>query len=106
MAELRAPTTDKVTAMIQAHEDNANAHHVPGGGADIKSGTKAASIGSNSVTFNTAFASTPQVVLTVQDSIALRDCLYQITAVSTTGFSFDADAAATYAWIATNAGDS
>ena len=79
--------------------------HAGGGGADVKSGTKAASVGSNSVIFNTPFASTPQVVLTVQDSIALRDCLYAVTAVSTTGFSFDVDATATYAWIATNAGD-
>ena len=75
------------------------------GGASVKSGIKAASSGSNSVTFTTPFASTPRVVLTVQDSIALRDCLYQVTAVSTTGFSFDADVAATYAWIATDAGD-
>lgn len=79
--------------------------HAGGGGADVKSGTYAASAGSNSVTFNTAFASTPQVVLTVQDNISLRDCLYQVTTVSTTGFSFDVDAAATYAWIATTAGD-
>lgn len=82
--------------------------HVPGidpipggggsGGADIKSGTKAAAIGSNSVTFNTPFSSIPQVVLTVQDAIQLRDCLYKVTAVSTTGFSFEVDLAATYAW--------
>jgi len=79
--------------------------HAGGNGVNVKSGTKAAGIGGNSVVFNTAFSSTPQVVLTVQDSIALRDCLYQITAVSPTGFSFDADAAATYAWTATDAGD-
>ena len=79
--------------------------HAGGGGANVKSGTKAAATGSNSVTFNTPFASTPRVVLTVQDSIALRDCLYEVTAVSTTGFSFDVDAAATYVWIATDAGD-
>ena len=79
--------------------------HAGGGGADVKSGTYAASTGSNSVTFNTPFASTPQVVLTVQDSIALRDCLYAITDVAPSGFSFDVDVAATYAWIATTAGD-
>lgn len=107
MVERRAPTTDKVAALIQEHADIPGAHHPPGGGgADIKSGIKVASSGSNSVTFNTPFASTPQVVLTVQDAgLALRDCLYKVTAVSTTGFSFDADAAATYAWIATDAGD-
>ena len=53
----------------------------------------------------TAFASTPQVVLTVQDNIQLRDCLYKVTSVTTTGFEFDVDASATYAWIATDAGD-
>lgn len=96
MTERRAPTTAKVQAMIDAS----------GGGANVKSGTKVATTGSNSVTFNTAFASTPRVVLTVQDaSLALRDCLYAIRSVSTTGFSFDVDAAATYAWIATDAGN-
>ncbi len=79
--------------------------HAGGGGANIKSGTKAAFTGSNSVTFNTAFASTPRVVLTVLDNINLRDCLYQVTSVSTTGFSFEVDVTATYAWIATDAGD-
>lgn len=83
-------------------------HSHPGGGngVNVKSGTKAASTGSNSVTFGTPFASTPRVVLTVQDaSLALRDCLYAVRSVSTTGFDFDVDAAATYAWIATDAGD-
>lgn len=79
--------------------------HPGGGGVNVKSGTIAASLGSNSVVFNTPFAATPQVVLTVQDNIALRDCLYQVTAISTTGFSFNVDAAATYAWVATDAGD-
>lgn len=94
-----------------AHSDLVNGtqtslHSHPGGGSlNVKSGVKVASTGSNSVTFNTAFSSTPQVVLTVQDSIQLRDCLYKVTAVSTTGFSFDVDVSATYAWIATNAGD-
>lgn len=105
MDERRAPTTAKVTGMISAHKNDPNAHHTPSGGADVKSGTKAASTGSNSITFSTPFAYTPRVVLTVQDSINLRDCLYQVTAVSTTGFTFDADIAATYAWIATDAGD-
>ena len=77
-----------------------------GGGANVKSGTVASSGGSISVTFNTAFSSTPQVVLTPQDSgLALRDALYSITSVNTTGFTADVDADATYAWIATDAGD-
>ena len=94
MTARKCPTTAKVAAMIAA-----------AGGAIVKSGTKAASTGSNSVTFNTAFPTTPRVVLTVQDNIELRDCLYQITSVSTTGFSFEADVAADYDWIATNAGN-
>ena len=80
--------------------------HAGGGGADVKSGTIAASgSGTNSVTFNTNFSSVPQVVLTVQDDIQLRDCLFKVTDVTTSGFSFECDSSATYAWIATNAGN-
>lgn len=70
----------------------------------IKSGI-VASPGSGSVTFNTAFASIPQVVLTVQDDTSLRDCLYKVTAVSETGFSYETDVVLTLAWIATDAGN-
>jgi len=78
--------------------------HAGGGGVNVKSGTVSGLSGS--VTFNTPFGSTPQVVMTVQDSGAtLRDCLYKVTAVSTTGFSWEADASMTLAWIATDAGD-
>ena len=77
--------------------------HAGGGGVNVKSGTVSGSSGS--VTFNTAFASTPQVALTTQDSTTLRDCLHKITAVSTTGFSWSADVSQTVAWIATDAGD-
>lgn len=95
MAERRVPTTEKVQEMIGV-----------GGGANVKSGTVAANTGANSVTFNTPFASVPRVVLTVQDAgLVLGDCLYKVTSVSTTGFNFEADAAATYAWIATDAGE-
>jgi len=86
-------------------ETGLHTHPGGGGGANVKSGTLAAATGSNQVTFNTPFSSTPRVVLTVQDSIALRDCLYEVTAVSTTGFTLNCDAAATYAWIATDAGN-
>lgn len=96
MTERRGPTTEQVQAMIDAAGLS---------GANVKSGTVAASGGSNEVVFNTPFTSVPGVVLTVQDSIALEDCLYKITVVSETGFSFEADVAATYAWIATDAGD-
>ena len=79
--------------------------HPGGGGVNVKSGTMSASTGSNSVTFNTAFASVPQVVLTVQDIIALRDCLYEVTVVDVNGFTFVVDVAATYVWVATDAGN-
>lgn len=106
MQERKAPTTIKVAALIQAHKDDPNAHHVPVGGADVKSGTKACASGANSVTFGTAFASTPQVVVTHQDaSLNIRDALLVIRAVSTTGFDPDVDAACTVAWIATDAGN-
>lgn len=91
--------------LVNGSQTALHIHAGGGNGVNVKSGIKVATAGSNSVVFNTAFASTPQVVLTVQDSIVLRDCLYEVTAVSTTGFSFDADASATYAWIATDAGD-
>lgn len=93
MTERRCPTTAQVQAMIDAS----------GGGANVKSGTVSGASGS--VTFNTPFSSTPQVVMTVQDTTALRDCLYKVTAVSTTGFSWEADISTTLAWIATDAGD-
>lgn len=76
------------------------------GGGNVKSGTYAASSGSNDVTFGTAFSSMPRVILTPQDvGLALRDCLFKVTAVSTTGFSFEVDNSATYAWIATDVGN-
>ena len=104
MTQRRSPTTAKVAGMILVHKNDPNAHHVPGG-ANIKSGIVSALGGTNYITFNTPFASIPRVVLTVQDTIILRDCLYKVTAVSATGFTFEADVAALYAWIATDAGD-
>ncbi len=81
-------------------------HPGGGGGANVKGGVKAASAGSNSVTFTTPFASTPVVVLTYQDaSLALRDALLIVRSVSTTGFTFDADGAGDVGWVATDAGD-
>ena len=80
--------------------------HAGGGGVNVKSGKIAASGTGNSVTFNTAFSSTPQVVLTPEDaSLNLRDALWIVRSVSTTGFTFDVDNDATYAWIATTAGN-
>lgn len=95
MTERRSPTTEQVQAMIDA----------AGGRANVKSGIVVANAGINSVGFNTPFASAPQVALTVQSDIALRDCLYKVTAVSPTFFNFECDVACTMAWIATDAGD-
>ena len=83
-----------------------HSHAGGGGGPNVKSGIVATSGGSGSVTFNTAFSSTPRVTLTPQDgSMNLRDCLFVVRSVSTTEFSFDVDNDATYAWIATDAGN-
>ena len=77
-----------------------------GDGANVKSGTIATSGKVGAVTFGTPFSSTPRVTITPQDSgLILRDCLWVIRSVSTTSFSFDVDADATYAWIATDAGN-
>jgi len=93
MAERRTPTTGKVQAMI-----NASA-----GGANVKSGKVSGSSGS--VTFTTEFASIPEVVMTVQSDSALRDCLFKVKTVSTTGFEWVCDTNTTLSWIATNAGN-
>jgi len=96
MTERRAPTTAKVQAMIDASS----------GGANVKSGLTSTGTSGN-VTFNTPFSSVPQVVATVEDDdLALRDCLYRVFNVSTTGFSWIADNNTTLAWIATDAGNS
>lgn len=80
--------------------------HPGGGGVDVKGGSITTSGGSGSVTFSSAFASTPSVILTPYDgSIALRDCLFVIRTISITGFTFDVDADATYCWIATDGGN-
>lgn len=108
MVEKRAPTTAKVAGMIQTHKDDPNAHHVPGGGADIKSGVVVnAPQGEDvPVTFTTPFASVPQVVLTMQDAaITATNARIVVHSVSTTGFTFELYRAGTVAWIATDAGD-
>lgn len=95
--ERRSPVTSKVAGMILAHKNDPNAHHVPGGGANVKSG--AVSGASGSVTFNTAFSSTPQVVMISAGGAPLRDAIFQVTAVNTTGFSWEADISQDGYWI-------
>jgi len=77
--------------------------HPGGGGANVKSGTVSGASGT--VTFNTAFTSTPQVVMTSLGDTATRDAILRVDSVSTTGFSWTADTSQGAAWIATNAGD-
>jgi len=90
--ERRAPTTEKEQAMIE--------------GGRVKSGIIIAIKGSNDVTFNTAFVTIPRVMLTAWDAgLLLRDCLYKVTSLSATGFTFEVDEGATYGWIATDAGN-
>lgn len=104
MSERRFVTSVKVAALIQTHKDDPNAHHVPDGGADIKSGTVSGASGS--VTFNTPFSSVPQVVMTSLGNAPTRDAILRVDSVSATGFSWTADISQDAAWIATDAGDS
>ena len=102
----REPEEYANPALVDGSETALHSHAGGGSSANVKSGTKVATTSLVSVTFNTPFASTPRVMLTVQDSdITLRDCLYAVRSVSTTGFTFEVDAFAVYAWIATDAGD-
>lgn len=77
--------------------------HAGGGGTDVKSGTVSGSSGS--VTFNTPFSSTPQVVMTSLGSTVTRDAILRVDSVSTTGFDWTADVSQGAAWIATDAGN-
>lgn len=77
--------------------------HAGGGSLDVKSGTVSGASGS--VTFNTAFSSTPQVVMTSLGNTVTRDAILRVDSVSTTGFSWTADISQDAAWVATNAGD-
>lgn len=76
--------------------------HPAGGGVNTKSGTVLTSGGSGVVTFNTAFTSTPFVVITPSGSIAIRDSMWTIRTIDTNGFTFDVDSDDTYCWIATD----
>ncbi len=80
---------------------------------DIKSGNVAsvADGGTSTVTFNTAFSSTPNVVATFSDVQSATD-LIELSAISTTGFTINIDKGHgggnhnhSVDWIATNAGD-
>lgn len=92
-------------SLVGGGETSLHSHPGGGNGVNVKSGIKTASTGGNSVIFATPFASTPHVVLTVRGNINLRDCIYKVTSISTTGFSFEVDLGCSYIWIATDAGD-
>ena len=84
-----------------------------GGGADVKSGFESAVAegGTRVVTFNTAFASTPNVVANCAD-ISAQLSFVNSNSVSTTGFTIEVvmgggggNATRDVAWIATDAGN-
>ena len=101
-----------------AHNDLVNSsttslHSHAGGGADVKSGIELAVTegGSRVVTFNTDFASTPNVVVSCAD-VSTQITLVHAHTVSTTGFTIDAVKSGgggsvnrDVAWIATDAGN-
>ena len=76
-------------------------HSHAGGGANVKSGT--VSWSSGSVTFNTAFSSVPQVVMTSLGNTATRDAILRVDSVTVNGFSWTADVSQGAGWIATDA---
>ena len=71
-------------------ETELHSHPSSGGGADVKSGTVSGSSGS--VSFNTAFSSIPQVVMTSLGSMQTRDAILRVDSVTVNGFSWTADA--------------
>ena len=77
--------------------------HAGGGGANVKSGTVSGASGS--VTFNTAFSSVPQVVITSLGNTATRDAIFRVDSVDVNGFSWTADVSQDGGWIATDAGN-
>ena len=77
--------------------------HPGGGGVNVKSGTVSGSSGS--VTFNTAFSSIPQVVMTSLGSTTTRDAILRVDSVTVNGFSWTADVSQGAGWIATDAGN-
>jgi len=78
-------------------------HSHAGGGANVKSGTVSGLSGS--VTFNTAFSSVPQVVITSLGNTATRDAIFRVDSVTVNGFSWTADVSQDGGWIATDAGN-
>ena len=78
-------------------------HSHPGGGANVKSGTISGASGS--VSFNTAFSSVPQVVITSLGNTATRDAIFRVDSVTVNGFSWTADTSQGGGWIATDAGN-
>ena len=102
-----------------AHNDLVNSSsttfhsHAGGGGADVKGGVELAISegGSRTVTFNTAFSGTPNVVASCADVSSQLSFAHAHT-VSTTGFTIDViksggggNVNRDVAWIATDAGD-
>ena len=100
-------------AELVAGANTAQHSHAGGGGADVKSEreTAIAEGSTRAVTFGTAFAATPRVVVSFDDgSTELSVC--QVESVTTTGFTIrvlkiggGGNSNRDVAWIATDAGN-
>ncbi len=99
--------------LVSGAQTSLHSHAGGGGGADVKSGFEAtiAEGGSRVVTFNTAFSSAPNVVVSCSDT-STQLTFVQAHTISTTGFTINAvksggggNANRDVAWIATDAGN-
>ncbi len=99
--------------LISGGQTSLHSHAGGGGGANVKSGFESAVTegGTRAVTFNTAFAATPDVVVSFADSSAEISVLAAHT-VSVSGFTITVtksggggSANRDVAWIATDAGN-
>lgn len=99
--------------LVAGGQTSLHSHAGGGGGADVKSGFESAVSegGSRTVTFNTAFSASPNVVVSISDTSS-QLTFVQAHTVSTTGFTIDAiksggggNVTRDVAWIATDAGN-
>jgi len=99
--------------LVSGAQTDLHSHSGGGGGANVKSGFESG-ISENStrgVTFNTAFASAPNVVVSLADSSS-EISIVHVSGASTTGFTIEVtksggggSASRNVSWIATDAGN-
>ncbi len=99
--------------LVGAGQTSLHSHAGGGGGADVKGGVELAISegGSRTVTFNTNFASTPNVVVSCAD-VSTQLTFAHAHTVSTSGFTIDViksggggNVNRDVAWVATDAGN-